>query len=91
MDIIHIIGELLAKNMKLSSPAGRGLLKLAIKDQLGPFKPLEEIDYENMKEVISFSLKNRLINLGIENHNNIVTIILNELNRNQSLFTMTKV
>ena len=63
----------------------------SIKDKLGPFKPLEEVDYNNLKTVISDSLKDRLIELEVKDWESIVETLLDELNKNQSIFTMTKV
>ncbi len=91
MDILRILGDILAHQTNLSPPAGRGLIKLAIKDQLGPFTPLEEVDYANLKIVISNSLKNRLIDLEVNDWESLVEALLDELNKNQSIFTMSKV
>jgi hypothetical protein len=91
LELIGILGEILAHRTPLSPPACRGLIKLAIKDQLDPFKPFDELDYDDLKKVISNSLKNRLLKLEIKDSDGLVEILLNELNKNQSLLTMSKV
>ena len=91
MEIINIIGAFLAQRVNLSPPAGRGLLKLAIKDELGPFKPYDILEYEDLKNVISKSLKQRLENLEIYGADSIIKELVNILNKNQSLLTMSKV
>ena len=40
MEIYNYLGDILADKIKISPPAARGLIKLAIKDELGSFKPL---------------------------------------------------
>ena len=45
MEIIRYLGDKLAEQMSISSPAARGLIKLSIKDELGPFKALTKINY----------------------------------------------
>jgi hypothetical protein len=91
LELIGILSEKLAIRTQLSPPACRGLIKLAIKDQLDPFKPIEEIDYNDLKKVILNSLRTRLQNLDIKNSDNIIETLMLELNRNQSLLTMSKV
>lgn len=91
MEIIRILGDILAVKTKLSPPAARGLIKLAIKDQVGPFTPLEAVNYDSLKNVISNSLKDRLIGLQVEDWGSLVETLILELNRNQSIFTMSKV
>lgn len=44
-----------------------------------------------MKNTIENSLKKRLINLNISNSNQVIIILINELNKNQSLFTIAGV
>ncbi|MGB5912888.1 MAG: hypothetical protein WBH31_16990 [Promethearchaeia archaeon] len=77
--------------MKISPPAARGLIKLAIKDEVGPFKPLNQLNYDDMKNTIENSLKIRLINLNISNSNQVIIILIDELKKNQSLITIAGV
>ncbi|MBD3255316.1 MAG: hypothetical protein GF383_09500 [Candidatus Lokiarchaeota archaeon] len=88
MEIINYLGERLAEKINISSPAGRGLLKLSIKDELGPFKELNQIRYKELENIINNSLKERLIGLGISDHGEVLKYLLEELNANQSLITI---
>ena len=65
MDIIKHLGSKLAELINISAPAGRGLIKLAIKDELGPFRPLNQVTFNEFKNTIENSLKKRLIKLEI--------------------------
>ncbi len=69
----------------------RGLLKLAIKDELGPFKPISEINFSDFKSVIKNSLSLRLIKLDIPNIDILIEYMLEHLTKNQSLVTMVRV
>ena len=91
MEIINFLGDLLADHINISPPAGRGLIRLAIKDEVGPFKPLKQLNYDDLKATIQNSLKKRLIKLEISNYEDILNFILNELKTNQSLITMAGV
>jgi hypothetical protein len=66
-------------------------MKLAIKDQVGPFTLLKDLNYESLKSVIANSLKDRLIELQVNDYNTLVETLLTELSRNQSILTMSKV
>jgi hypothetical protein len=91
MEIIKYLGGILAKEISVSPPAARGLLKLAIQDQFGPFKALTELEFDDLKNVIKDSLKKRLIELDIKAYERILGLIENELILNQSLITITKI
>lgn len=91
MEIIKYLGDKLAEQIKISPPAARGLLKLSIKDELGPFLDLKQIDYIGLYNVLENSLKNRLIKLEISNYEFVVSYMVNELTLNQSLITMAGV
>lgn len=91
MEIIRYLGDLLATEISISPPAARGLLKLAIKDQLGPFKKHAEIDLKDLQHVIKDSLSKRLIELEVTDPEKIIDLIENELILNQSLLTITKI
>ncbi len=88
MEIINYLGNKLAEKIRISPPAARGLLKLAIKDELGPFVPIEQIRFNDLKKVILNSLRARLIKLEIIDPNPIIEFLNDELTRNQSLITM---
>jgi len=89
MEIIKYLGDILGKEISISPPAARGLLKLAIQDQFGPFKALTELELNDFKNIIKDSLKKRLIDLDIKAYEKILSLIKNELILNQSLITIT--
>lgn len=91
MEIINYLGEVLAKEIKISSPAARGLIKLAIKDELGPYKPLIRISFTEFKVVIENTLKLRLTKLGVQEVELLTKLMVDELTKNQSLITMSSV
>ena len=91
MEIINYLGEYLSKSINISPPAARGLIKLAIKEELGPFKPLDLVNYRDFKSVIESSLKNRLLKLEVKETEVIVEIILDKLNKFQSLISMSNI
>ncbi len=91
MEIIKYLGSKLSESIELSLPAGRGLIKLAIKDELGPFHPIDKLNYEKLVEVIQNSLRKRLLDLNIHNFEELLENLLDELNSNQSLITIAGV
>ena len=91
MEIIKFLGDKLANKINISPPAARGLLKLAIKDELGPFKPISEINFNDFKSVMKNSLRLRLIKLDIPNIDILIEYMLYHLTKNQSLTTMARV
>ncbi|TFG08303.1 MAG: hypothetical protein EU539_02790 [Promethearchaeota archaeon] len=91
MEIIKYLGDKLAQKIGISPPAARGLLKLSIKDELGPFNPLDKLNFIDLKKVLQKSLNQRLIRLGVSDNQKIVEFMLSELTNNQSLITMAGV
>ena len=92
MEIIKVLGKVLSHCINISPLASRGLLKLAIKDELGPFIAFKELIYQDLKKVIRNSLRERLKKLGVQ-EKRIETIIKqlgNALSENQSLIIMEK-
>ncbi|MFW5895180.1 MAG: hypothetical protein ACOCT9_00400 [archaeon] len=92
MEIINILAQDLSRSINISAIASRGLLKLAIKDELGPFIPFRGLLYQDLKKVINNSLKERLEKLNIEGQQiEKIRMQLNSiLSKNQSLITMEK-
>ena len=88
MEIIKYLANKLADQIRISPPAARGLIKLSIKDEFGPFKELYTINYSDLCTILKNSLKKRLVNLKISNFEFIINELLNELELNQSLITM---
>ena len=91
MEIIKYLGDKLSQQINISPPAARGLLKLSIKDELGPFTDLNQINYSDLRNVLHNSLKKRLHKLEISNIEYIISYLLNELTLNQSLITIAGV
>ena len=91
MEIIKYLGDKLSQQINISPPAARGLLKLSIMDELGPFIDLSKTSYKELCRVMKTSFKKRLINLNISDYEIIVNNMLNELRLNQSLITMAGV
>ncbi len=89
-EIINYLGDRLAEKISISPPTARGLIKLAIADELGPLTPLNQIDFNNLKIVIEKTLKLRLMNL-VQNIDLLTKFLLNELIKNQSLITMASI
>lgn len=88
MEIINILGEKLSLKVKISPPAARGLLKLAIKDEIGPFKPFNQLNYEDYKNSIENALKIRLEKLDIKKPQKIIDFLRIELRKIQSIITI---
>lgn len=91
MPIIYYLGDLLSEKIGISASASRGLIKLSIKEEFGPFKPISDIGLKDYQDVINNSLKLRLQDLKISNFEEIVNLLLKELITHQSLVTMEKV
>jgi hypothetical protein len=64
---------------------------LAIIDELGPFKPLDQINYDELKLVIQKTVKKRLIELNYTDIEYIIECLLIQLREKQSLITMGRV
>lgn len=88
MEVIYILAEKLSQKIHISPPASRGLLKLAIKDEVGPFKPLNQLDYDDFKNSIEKALRMRLDKLNIKNPHEIIKYLIIELRSIQSLITI---
>lgn len=91
MQIIYHLGQLLSEKIGISAASSRGLIKLAIKEQFSPFKPLETLGVRDYQALINNSLKRRLQKLSISNYEEIIKILIDELLTHQSLITMEKI
>ncbi|MBD3216095.1 MAG: hypothetical protein GF311_26010 [Candidatus Lokiarchaeota archaeon] len=91
MEIITLLAEKLASKIEMTPTATRGLIKLSIKDELGPFKPIEQLDYYDLREMINHSLKKRLEAIKVDNVDLIIKFLEKTLIENQSLITMGSV
>jgi len=88
VEILNLLASIISKEISISYPAARGLLKLSIIDEFGPFKPLKELKYSDMTSVVNVSLKDRLIELNVGDYKKLILFLTNELKNNQSLFTI---
>ena len=64
---------------------------MAIIDELGPFKPLNQINYDELKLVIQKTVKKRLIELNYTDVENAIEYLLIQLREKQSFITMERV
>jgi hypothetical protein len=88
LTIITHLGDKLASLISISAPAARGLIKLAIKDEFGPFRQYPQINFEEYKSILENSLRTRLKNLNVSDIDYIINQMLDELTIKQSLITM---
>ena len=86
MEIIKYLATVLSKEISISPAAARGLIKLSIKDLLGPFYQISKLNYIDLS-----SLKKRLIDLAIDNTEQVIELLILELNKNQSLITIERI
>ena len=91
MQIIYYLGDILSKKIDISPSASRGLLKLSIKDEFGPYEPLNSLGLTHYQNVVKNSLKKRLVDLKVKDFENLVKLLLEELMKHQSLLTMEKI
>lgn len=91
IQIIYKLGEVLSKELGISPAASRGLIKLAIKEELGPFRRLDTIGLRDYQKLIQNSLKKRILKLNISNYEQLVDLLSKEILENQSLITMEKI
>lgn len=91
MEMIKYLGIILSEKIDLSPSASAGLIRLSIKDTVGPFKPIKRLKFKDYQLSCEIHLKNRLQKLNINNIDQIIKRILDELVQNQSLITMEKV
>jgi len=57
MKMIKYYSIILSEEMSLSSSASGGLIRLAIKDEIDPFKPTEQLDLKDYKSSCENALK----------------------------------
>ena len=91
IEIFKYLGDNIAEKIGMTPTATRGLIKLAVKDGVDPFKPMNQINYGNLKTVIKKDLKERLIKLDVQNVESIIDHTLNQLKNGQSLITMANI
>ncbi|MHA2182176.1 MAG: hypothetical protein ACXAAH_12220 [Promethearchaeota archaeon] len=91
MEMIKYLSIILSKEINLTPSASGGLIRLAIKDEIGPFKPIQQLELKDYKASCENALKHRLKKLKVNNIDQIIERIVNDLIQNQSLITMEKV
>jgi hypothetical protein len=83
--MFRYLTNILSEELQLTPPASAGLIRLAIKDQFGPFKPIEQLNLKDYKIICNNSLKERLQKIKVINAENIIERIEIQLIQNQSL------
>ena len=91
MQIIYHFGYILSERINISVAASRGLIKLAIKEEFGPYQPLNTLGLRDYQNLITHSLKRRLQDLKVPQCEEIVELLIDELLKNQSLITMERI
>lgn len=91
MEMIRYLSIVLSEEINLSRAASGGLIRLAIKEEVGPYKPIEQLTLNDYLSICQNSLGKRLQRLGIAETSQIITYIKQEIIKNQSLATMEKV
>ena len=91
MEMIKYLSTILSEQVNLSPSASGGLIRLAIKDEIGPFKPTKQLTLNDYQTSCENALRRRLSNLGVVNIDQIIKCLVIELIRNQSLATMEKI
>ena len=88
MDAIAFFGDILAEKIGKPNVATRGLIRFSLKDEFGT---ADDPDYKKLLQAFKNSLKRRLENIGIENASKVSLEMVQELNKNQSILTMTTI
>ena len=91
MQIIYYLGHILSERIGISPAASRGLIKLAIIDEFGPFKSIDSLGVRDFKQFITNSLSKRLQNLKMDNYVEVIERLIQEVIENQSIITMEKI
>lgn len=89
--MFRYLSNILSEELHLSLPASAGLIRLAIKDQFGPFKPIEHLNFKDYKIICNNSLKARLQKIKLINVEQIIERLEIKLVQNQSLIIMETV
>lgn len=84
---INFLGEKLGPMMSITPAAAKGLLFVAIEHELG-LLGIYDFTYEKLTRVVGHSLRQILVDMGIDNADGIVDEISTEILKNQSLFLM---
>ncbi|MFX0023055.1 MAG: hypothetical protein ACFE9S_12080 [Candidatus Hermodarchaeota archaeon] len=90
-EMFRYLCNILSEELHLTPPASAGLIRLAIKDQFGPFKPIEQLNFKDYKEICNNALKDRLVRIKVHNIEQIIERIVIQLVQNQSLIIMENV
>ena len=89
MKMINYFGDILAKEIGKSEMACRGLLRFAIQDKFGEFRG--NIEYNDLVEIFKIHLKSRLEKIKVKEFDQTIQVLVGDLQKNQSLITMTSV
>ena len=86
-NVTNFFGEYLATLTEKRPMACKGMIRLAVLDKF-PGKTPEQINFNELKDVFSTTLKERLDNVSTPNTEQISKNIASYLVKNQSLLTM---
>ena len=86
-NVTNFFGEFLASLTEKRPMACKGMIRLAVLDKF-PGKTPEQINFNELKDVFSTTLKERLDNVSTPNTEQISKNIASYLVKNQSLLTM---
>ena len=95
--ILNYLSDFLANKLDLSTTAVRGMIKLAVHEEFSPIEHDKPLNYGNLKSVIQNPLKERIEKLKDQQHLDVETIdvlineTLSQLNKGQSLITMSNI
>jgi hypothetical protein len=87
MTIINYVGNNLAKLINKTPDAAKGLLYMVIEDGK-VHRNTEFLRFEDLKDILSNGLKDRLYKLDVANADDITKSLVEDLIRDQSLFVM---
>ena len=87
-DIIEYYGDILARMIKVSRGACKGLILLSAQEhEIAGANIL--LDGRKLVDVFTHDLARKLVELGISNHEEVIDALVSDVKRNQSLFTMS--
>src|SRR5271157_5145123 len=87
-EIIEYYGDILARMIKVSRGACKGLILLSAQEnEIAGANVL--LDSKKLVDVFNHGLARKLVELGVPNHDEVIDALVSDVKRNQSLFTMS--
>lgn len=90
-NILYVFSEILSGKINKSLIPTAGLMRLAVKDTFPKKDDYSDLNFNEVKEVFSKGLKERLRKLSVQDVEKIIDEMILELKKHQSLFTMGRV